>query len=135
MTFGDFEQMRQAEIRAEAALASLARRGMSRHRGVCWSGLSPEPTPAASDAAIEARARSRHARLVAWRQDADGLFLAAIAECQAAAREAYQAADRARAGAARGEATAWRMAILDELRENAARLRQGARRARRDLGG
>ena len=66
MTFGDFEQMRQAEIRAEAALASLARRGMSRHRGVCWSGLSPEPTPAASDAAIEARARSRHARLVAW---------------------------------------------------------------------
>lgn len=135
MNSGELEQIRQAEIRAEAALLALAQRSAARHQGVCWSGLASEPRPVASESAIEARARSRHARLSAWRQDADGLFLTAIAECQAAAREAYQLADRARAGAARGETAAWRAAILDELREKAARLRQGARSARRRLGG
>lgn len=135
MNSGELEQMLQTEIQAEAALAALAQRSASRHQGVCWSGLAPDPKPPVSDATLTARAKARHARLTAWRQDADGLFLTAIAECQAAAREAYQAADRARAGAARGETTAWRAAILDELREKAALMRLGALRARRRLGG
>lgn len=135
MSSGELEQMLQAEIEAEAALAGLAQRSASRHQGVCWSGLAPDPKPPASDAALKARAKARHARLTGWRQHPDGRFLTAIAECQAAAREAYQAADRARAGAARGETAAWRAAILDELLDQAARLRRGALRARRCLGG
>jgi len=135
MNSAELEQLLQAEIQAEAALTGLAQRSALRHQGVCWSGLAPDPKPPASDATLKARAQARHARLTGWRQNADGQFLTAIAECQAAAREAYQAADRARAGAARGETAAWRAAVLDELREKAARMRLGARRARRCLGG
>ena len=122
-----------AEIEAEAARRRLAQRDFARHRGVCWSGLAPDPSTPASPADLQARARSRQQRQAQWKGGADGALLTAIAECQAAAREAYQISDRIRAGLARGEGLAWRTQVLADLQRSARAALAGALRARRTL--
>jgi hypothetical protein len=122
-----------AEIEAEAVRRRLAQRDFTRHRGVCWSGLAPDPSTPASPADLQDRARSRQQRQAQWKGGSDGALLTAIAECQAAAREAYQISDRIRAGLARGEGLAWRTQVLADLQRSARAALAGALRARRTL--
>ena len=59
--------------------------------------------------------------------------MVAVAHCQAAARQAFTTAERARAGASRQESAEWRMQILEELSAQACALADGVRQARRAL--
>ncbi|ODT64572.1 MAG: hypothetical protein ABS77_00055 [Phenylobacterium sp. SCN 69-14] len=122
-----------AEIEAEAARRRLAHSDFTRHQGVCWSGLAPEPPAPVSLAELHARARNRQLRQAQWRAGADGALLTAVAECQAAARQAYQISERIRAGLARGEGHAWRAQAIADLHRSARAALAGARRARRAL--
>lgn len=126
----EFQRALAEEAAAEAARVQFADREMLRCRGVAWSGMEPSALPRATPEALATRARSRLTAREAWRQSHEGVFLAAIADCQAAAREAYALAERGRAGAARGEPAAWRADLLRDLRRQAIALTASLRRAR-----
>ncbi|WP_312165728.1 hypothetical protein [Phenylobacterium sp.] len=122
-----------AETAAEATLLELQGRELGRHRGVSWSGMAAEPQPRSPEA-IEARAQARLALRDAWRRSSEGAFISAVADCQAAARAAFTTAERARAGAARGEPAEWRLQVLEDLAAQARALAAGLRQARRAAG-
>ncbi|CAN7283763.1 hypothetical protein LJR164_001401 [Phenylobacterium sp. LjRoot164] len=129
----ELENLIVAEAAAEAARMTLARRELFRARGVAWSGMTPDAPAACPPATLRARAQARLTARQAWRASSDGGFVAAIAFSQTAAREAFTTAERARAGAARGETTEWRLQVLDELSAQARALAAGVRQARRAL--
>ncbi|KQW66394.1 MULTISPECIES: hypothetical protein [unclassified Phenylobacterium] len=129
----ELHRLIDAEASADAARAELSRRELARYRGVCWSGTATEAPAVSSPATIQARAEARLAVRQDWRNGADGRFIAAIADCQAAARAAFTTGERARAGAARGEAADWRLRMLDELTSQARALAAGVRQARRSM--
>ena len=129
----ELERLIDAETVAEAARLTLMQRELSRGHGVAWSGMTPEPPPPCPPATLRVRAETRLAARRAWRASPDGGFISAIARCQAAAREAFTTAERARAAASREEASEWRLQILDELATQAHALAAGVRQARRAL--
>lgn len=110
----ELEQFRAIEVAADQAHRRHAAREVRRQRGVSWAGMAPCPTPLRSDAQIEAAARAALERRRAWERG-EGAFTIAIIKCQAAAREAFTLAERARNGASRGEDNAWREDIAREL--------------------
>lgn len=129
----ELERLIAAETDAEAVRLTLAQRELSRGRGVAWSGMSSTPAAETPPDMLHARARTRLAARQAWRASADGGFVIAVAHCQAAARQAFTTAERARAGVAREEAAEWRRQVLDELAAQARALAAGVRQARRAL--
>lgn len=133
MSLSETEQLAVAEIAADAARAEIRRRQFDRHRGVAWSGLEPDAESARTECDLQARVAARLAAREAWRAGPDGAFLTALSACQSAARDAYAAAERARAGVARGEPADWRAQALAEVAAQAAALSDGLRLARRAL--
>ncbi|MBP6877509.1 MAG: hypothetical protein KBC34_05780 [Phenylobacterium sp.] len=129
----ELDRLIVAEAAAEAARTTLAQRELNRCRGVSWSAMAPEPRVPPPAAALQARARARLAAREAWRAGAEGGFITGLSDCQAAAREAFATAERARAGASRGEPADWRLKMLDELAAQARALAAGVRQARRAL--
>ncbi|MBA4013938.1 MAG: hypothetical protein C0481_18915 [Phenylobacterium sp.] len=129
----ELDRLIEAETKAEAARATFARRELARCRGVSWSGMAPEPAAPCPPATLQARGQARLAAREAWRAGADGAFISNLADCQAAARQAFTTAERARAGASRGEPVDWRLQVLDELAAQARAIAAGVRRARRAL--
>ncbi len=126
----EFHRLIAAETSADAARFALQEREQGRHRGVSWSGMTPEPQTCSPEA-IQVRAQSRLALREAWRASSEGAFVSAVADCQAAARAAFTTAERARAGSARGEPAEWRLQVLDDLASQARALAAGVRQARR----
>lgn len=133
MSPSEAEQLLAAEVAADAARAELQRRQFDRHRGVAWSGLSPDAAPRQDEHALRARVAARLAAREAWRAGPDGALLTALSACQAAARDAYVAAERARAGIARGEPADWRAKALTDIAARAVVLTEEVRSARRAL--
>jgi hypothetical protein len=119
-----------AEAAADAIQAELAQRELRRHRGVAWSGLAPPPYTLRSPETHRAAAEARQTIRQAW-QASDGALVGAVAACQTAARDAFTAAERARAGVARGEAAEWRRLAVEELASQARALAKAVRDARR----
>lgn len=133
MSPSETEQLLAAEVAADAARAELQRRQFDRHRGVAWSGLAPDQATPQDEHALKVRVAARLAARDAWRAGPDGALLTALSACQAAARDAYAAAERARAGIARGERADWRAQALADIAARAAALSDGLRLARRAL--
>lgn len=129
----ELDRLIEAESAAEAARAALTRLELTRARGVAWAGMAPEPPEPTSRAALRARAQHRLAARAAWRNSSDGVFVNGLADCQAAARDAFAIAERARAGASRGEPADWRRQMLDELAAQARVLVAAVRQTRRSL--
>jgi type VI protein secretion system component VasF len=126
----ELERLVDLEASADAARMTLAERELSRSRGVAWSGMAPEHQSACPPEKLRKRAQARLATRQAWRAGADGAFVTAVAHCQAAARQAFTTAERARAGASREEPAEWRQQVLDELSAQARALAAGVRQAR-----
>lgn len=103
------------EIVADAARAASSSREARRHRGVSWSGMAPEPFTPRTAEQLQACAQDRLTAHRAWREGPEGAFVTAVANCQAAAKEAFALAERARAGAARGEPSEWRRRLAEDL--------------------
>lgn len=134
MPSSEISRFLNAEVAADAARREIAGRESARHRGVCWSGLDPTPSPPRSMETLQARANVKMAARQAWRASPDGAFLTAMVDCQAAARDAFTTAERARAGSARGEPAEWRRQVLDDLLRQARRLDDALRQARNAAG-
>jgi len=134
-TYSDLDGAIRAERQAETARAAAHAREASRHAGVAWSGLAPDPFRPRSPLAIAAAAERRIADLAAWRGSTTGEVMSAIAEAQRAAHAAHAAGEAARAALSRGldeeigrcETAAAEMAAL------ALAASRAARRARRAL--
>lgn len=133
MRHRETDQLMAAERAADAARLQRSSRQFQRHRGVAWAGLEPDPAQPRSEQALRARVADRLATRQAWRETSDSAFLDAICASQAAAREAYLIAERARAGVARGDPATWRAEVLTELTSQAARLSAALRQARSAL--
>jgi hypothetical protein len=99
---GDRRTLLDDERRRDDVAFEAWRREAARHRGVCWSGLALQPSPARSEDQLQAAAAVRLAKLQAWRATAAGRFLAAVSRAQQAAEAAHIAAESARAAVARG---------------------------------
>ena len=126
----ELDQILAVEIATDQARRDHATGEMRRHRGVSWSGLEGHPPPPRSDVEIEARARMTLKRRRAW-EKGEGAFTTAVIRCQAAARDAFSLAERARNGISRGEGEAWRQAIARELDAHARALTEAARQVLR----
>lgn len=104
-----------AEIAAEAARVEHRQRDLTRHRGVSWSGLGPEPVEARSSMSLQAAAETKLLARRAWDGSPKGRLVSAIAACQAAAHRAHAVGERARAGAVRDEPIEWCSQALQDL--------------------
>ena len=128
----DFWAALALESGTESARARWSLEEANRGRGVCWSGLGPDPYAPCSPEELQDRARRRIEIARAWRATAHGGFLQAVAEAQRAAETAHAAAESARAASSRDfAAEASRCALrAREMEQCGRRLVAAARRAR-----
>lgn len=122
-----------AEVAADAVRVEHRRRELVRHRGVAWSGLTPEPAEPRSLASLQVAAESRLAARERWSASLSGRLVASVASCQAAAQKAHAAGERVRAGATRGEPPEWCRLALEDLSNEVQTLMQSLNDARRLL--
>lgn len=127
-------QLLTAEVAADAARVEHRRRKLARHRGVTWSGMTPEPAEPRSLASLYVAAESRLAARERWGASLSGRLVAAVGACQAAAQRAHAAGERIRAGASRGETPEWCRLALEDLSNEVHGLIASLDEARRLLG-
>lgn len=127
-------QLLTAEVAADAARVEHRRRELARHRGVAWSGLTPEPAEPRSLASLYVAAESRLTARERWGASLSGRLIASVGACQAAAQRAHAAGERVRAGASRGEPAEWCRLALDDLSNEVHGLMVSLDEARRLLG-
>ena len=108
-----------------------------RASGVAWSGMPPAPCGPRTEDALLNEARAKLAARRRWRESAQGRFVSAMVQVQAAARASHANGERAREAAARGfqdELEVCEAAICD-LRRQTLALIAGVRAARRAVRG
>lgn len=127
-------QLLAAEIAADADRVEHRTRELARHRGVAWSGMTPEPAQPRSLASLQVAAESRFAARERWDASLPGRLIASVAACQAAAQKAHAAGERIRSGATRGEPPEWCRVALEDLSNEARALMESLDEARLLIG-
>lgn len=122
-----------AERALDRARRLWSAREARRAGGVAWSGLAPTPCSLRTEADCLTAARAKLAARRQWRDSAQGRFVSAMAQVQAAARNLHACGERARQAAARGveDERGACEAIARDLRRQTLALIAGVRAARR----
>lgn len=131
----EFDRLLACEVARDQVWASARQSEAERARGVCWSGVGPDPWTRRSEAELADAARARRARLSAWRTSAEGRFLTALAHAEDAVQAAHQSVENGRAAVSRGldHGRAVCDAAADVLEANGRALLAAALAARRAL--
>ena len=123
-----------AERAGDQARMVWRAREARRAAGVAWSGMAPPPCPPPrTEPERLTAARAKLAARRRWRGSAQGRFVGAVAQVQAAARDLHAGGERAREAAARGlpQERETCEAIARDLRRQTLGLIAGVRAARR----